>query len=146
MSTCINLGFVSHYASELGAMHQLYILDACHSGGLLTLSRDNAEWGVHLSCRPAVQGMTAVSESEEAIESRGRGVFSKALELGLRGEAFRPGAAYLTASSLFSYVQESVFYAARKVGGKQTPQFGKVLPRHRHETCDGQFLFIHSHA
>lgn len=141
-STCINLSFVPHYARDFSAMHQLYILDACHSGGLLTLARNNTLWGLHLASHPTVQGMTAVSESEEALESGGRGVFSQALVHGLQGDAFERGATFLTALALFEYVQESVFYRARCHGGVQTPQFGKILPRLKGRACDGEFLFF----
>ena len=77
VSTCINLSVISMFAATLGAKQQLYVLDACHSGALLSQLRGGLEWGIHLSAKPAVLGMTAVSNNEEALENQGRGIFSK---------------------------------------------------------------------
>ena len=77
VSTCINIGTIALFARVCVAKQQLYVFDCCHAGSLLTQSRGGAQWGVHLSQRPAVVGMTAVSEGEEAVEAHGRGVFSK---------------------------------------------------------------------
>jgi hypothetical protein len=36
----------------------------------------DSSWGMHLSSKPAVVGMTAVTDEEDALESNGRGLFS----------------------------------------------------------------------
>jgi hypothetical protein len=68
------------------------------------------------------------------------------LEDALMGDAFKglPAGGFITGAELFSYVQEHVYHRARILGGRQTPQFGRVLLRHRNRNGDGQFLFAHA--
>eukprot|EP00943_MAST-04B_sp_MAST-4B-sp1_P008915 g8915.t1 len=94
---------------------------------------------------PAVYGMTAVTEAQEALEANGHGIFTQSIVDALNGHSseFQRGEAYMTANQLFTYASKSVFEAADKEEGhQQTPKFEPLLQMHKKKSCDGQFLFF----
>ncbi len=142
-STCILLSKFKHISTKLDCSHQLYLLDCCHAGGLLLSTRAKAtKYELKLMGSPAIYGMTAVTENQEALEANGHGLFTQGIVNGLNGNAFQQDKAYITANQLFTYVSESVFVAADKKQHDQTPQFCSLLKQHKDRSCSGQFVFF----
>ena len=89
-------------------------------------------------------GMTAVTQAQEAMEANGHGLFTQSIVGALNGNSneFQRGEPYMTANQLFTYASKSVFEAADKKNHKQTPKFEPLLIMHKKKSCDGQFLFF----
>ena len=142
---CIELKSLKAFSKRLDSTHQLFILDCCHAGGLFAGTRGApTKYELALMRSPAVYGMTAVTEDQEALEANGHGLFTQSIVHALNGLApeFQRNEAYLTATQLFSYAQKSVFQKAEEKGHHQTPKFEPLIQMHKDKSCDGQFLFF----
>ena len=74
---------------KIGVKHQVIVMDSCHSGGLFLASRArDSKWEASMASKPAIYGMTAVSQGEKALESNGHGLFTKHVAAAVGG---RPG-------------------------------------------------------
>ena len=145
--TCIDLNELKKLSKRLDCSHQLFVLDCCHAGGLFAGTRGApTKYELALMSSPAVYGMTAVTEAQEALEANGHGIFTQSIVDALNGHAneFQRGEAYMTANQLFSYASKSVFEAADKKNHQQTPKFEPLLQMHKKKSCDGQFLFFNN--
>ena len=144
-STCVDLNEIKKMSKRLDTTHQLYVLDCCHAGGLFAGTRGApTKYETQLMKSPAVYGMTAVTEDQEAMEAHGHGLFTRAIVDGLKGNApeFQRGEDHLTAGQLFEYASRSVFQAAQERSHVQTPKFEPLQQMHKKKSCDGQFLFF----
>jgi serine/threonine protein kinase len=144
-STCVDLNEFKKLATRLNVGHQLYILDCCHAGGLFAGTRGApTKYETAMMKSPAVYGMTAVTEAQEALEAHGHGLFTKSIANALDGGSseFQRGEPYMTAAQLFSYASRSVFEEASRQSHEQTPKFEPLLQMHKKKSCDGQYLFF----
>ena len=141
--TCIEMTKLKKLAKRITSEHQLYLLDCCHAGGLFVGSRGApTAYQKALMMSPAIYGMTAVNENQEALEAHGHGIFTRSIANALLGHGFTNGKEMLTAGDLFSYVSQQVFETASDLGRVQTPKFEPLLSMHKKNSCDGQFLFF----
>eukprot|EP00505_MAST-04D_sp_SCG-Rhode-Island_P000583 Stramenopile-MAST_4_protein_583 len=145
--TCIDLNELKKMSKRLDSSHQLFVLDCCHAGGLFAGTRGApTKYEQAMMRSPAIYGMTAVTEDQEALESEvtGHGFFTQSVVHGLNGKApeFDRGEPYITATQLFSYAQKRVFQEAEEKERIQTPKFEPLVQMHKDKSCDGQFLFF----
>jgi serine/threonine protein kinase len=141
--TCIELKSLKSLSGRLDCSHQLFVLDCCHAGGLFAGTRGKpTKYEKALMGSPAVYGMTAVTEAQEAMEANGHGLFTQSIVDALNGNAFSPAVPYISANQMFTYASKSVFEAADQKDHTQTPKFEPLLQMHKKMSCDGQFLFF----
>ncbi len=120
--TGISMETIRDLSNRLEARHVYYAVDACYSGGLAaTPASGEATRGD--SRNSSVQVLTAGLEGQQAIEEDGRGVFTRYLIQGLRGEANLNGDDVISASEIGWFVANQVEQATR---GRQTPAYGRL--------------------
>ena len=120
--------------------------DCCHAGGIFLDTRDTTRqfvlerWGG----APIVQGVTAVTADETAIERNGNGLFTRTLCEQLEGgdifEMHRQE--YVTGDQLFSRVTTLVMEEAQNQRHAMTPMHKPILAKHGGEQCYGEMLFV----
>jgi hypothetical protein len=157
-STCIKMSVLKDFAESIDCQHQLYLLDCCHAGSLLVTTRGGqakkaattttrSEYELAMLSSPAIHGLTAVTKTEQALEERGHGMFTRSFVEGLDGGVgvFARGVRkHVTTTELFSYVQRRVLELAKQKGRDQTPRCEPLLVNHKKKPCDGQMLFFDS--
>lgn len=127
-------------ASELmkAARHQLFIMDACFGGLMMTrsgppVSPETPNYIKEVTSRITRQVMSAGGGSQEVLDSgpNGHSVFTNALLEGLSGAADLNRDGYITLAELQSYIDP---IATNRF---QTPAYG-LLPGHR----GGEYVFL----
>ena len=144
-------------------MHQLWILDACHSGTLQLLKFHNESrfeinrmnflkksslmtevapasvWHA-LAHRPSIIVVAGGGEDEECCEMEGRGVFTRRFCEALRTHR-KQEKATTTISEIFQTARKKVFQDSQQLGSLQLPVMLR-LPKHRSSPCSGEYLFL----
>ena len=143
ISNVVDLQNLSKLSKQWDALHQLFVLDACHAGGIITSTRGADEaWTTKLAAEPAVCALTAVTDSQLACEADGNGLFTKVLIKCLRDVGRGGSAPYVIAQRLYERVSKEVYHEAQQRNRVQQPQFGKLFPRHKDRPTTGEFLFF----
>ena len=139
--TKFKMSDLTHKASEIGAIQQLYVLDCCHAGELFHQSRGAAEFGMELATKPCIYGITAVTGDQEAEEEDGHGLFTKTLCYGIgEKQAAMQGKPYATSNDLLEFVQVRVHDMSNN---RMQPLGEKMLHDHFEQPCNGQFIMFH---
>lgn len=136
-STAILMEDLRRIGTRIAAKHILFVVDACRSGfavtrGALTASSLPPDWFHSATREPVVEVLTAGRKGEKAVEDNGHGIFTTHFLKGLEKFADSNNDKVITTSELLVFVEERV---RRDSGGKQNPQYGKLLG-------EGQFLFL----
>ena len=149
-ATGIKLTELKDKLGRIGIKHIVVHFDCCHAGGIFLDTRDTTRqfvlerWGG----APIVQGVTAVTADETAIERNGNGLFTRTLCEQLEGgdifEMHRQE--YVTGDQLFSRVTTLVMEEAQKQRHAMTPMHKPILAKHGGEQCYGEMLFVRPRA
>ena len=132
--------------ARIGIKHVLVHFDCCHAGGIFLDTRAAVPHFVLDRCAkaPVVQGVTAVTADELAIELNGHGLLTHTicdqLESGAIFEMYQQP--YVTSDQLFSRIVTLVMEEAQKRRHTMTPMHKPILARHGDEQCSGQMLFV----
>lgn len=126
---CLTNADLMKISMEIPALHQVFILDACHAGTADFTFGDMYREGVtYFSTGSGVHLMAASAPLKYALEGYlGHGVFSYFLMMGLSGSADTDGDGDVTMKELSNYVRESV---GNTTYGYQIPvvsNFGKDM-------------------
>ena len=97
---------------------------------------------------PAVQAVTAVTATEQAIERGEHGIFTQAIcEQLTSGEIFKKQQhPYVKGDELFSSARDEVIRQVASLGCEMTPMYATILTKHGGEQCAGQMLFFQPDA
>jgi formylglycine-generating enzyme required for sulfatase activity len=133
-ATAISMDEVKRMGQRVNARHVFFAIDACFAGfatrSAVTQSTSDA-YLTKVATLQAVQVLTAGRKGEQAIEEGGHGLFTRRLLDALRGQADLEDRGYITASQLFSWIEQRV---VRDSEGKMTPQYRQL-------EGEGQFFF-----
>lgn len=132
---------IRQQADFLRPKHVLFLIDACYGGLAQARSGNQANsmaFVRNVWNQRSREVITAGNADEEVLESSDwqhsafTNVLLKALE---NGEADTNNDNIIATSELYGFIQQRVPYYAQNKGGKQTPQFGTLIPE------SGTFLF-----
>jgi hypothetical protein len=134
--TAISMTYIHSLIKKYKAKHILFVFDSCYSG--LGLKRGGGQrskgtFVMNMSQKTARQIITAGGKDEQAQESRGHGVFTKAFldALNKNGENIMIKDGYILASDLGQFLRKQV---GEKTGFSQTPLYGWL-------DGEGDFIF-----
>ena len=149
-ATSLEVRCLKTFAKRLDSLHQLYLIDSCHSGTLLHRVRGSFEKSMASS--PAILGMAASSSNQQAAENQTGGMFTshllKALKLHVEVELKLADGGekekkWMTTHEIFAKVARGVSSECfEKFGHKQTPAFGVLFSETKLGVkCEGSVLF-----
>lgn len=123
--TGISIDHLKEISLRLRSLHVLYLMDACFAGNMLhgpkAAQRNGLAYWEATAKDRTVQILAAGGENELAIESKGWGLFTRALHDGLFGAADHDKDGVVTVPELGAYASKQVTH---KSAGKQHPQWG----------------------
>ncbi len=150
-ATCIEMQELKRFSRRVDCCHQLYVLDVCHAGMLLTAARNgNAAIDKTVRSRaferamlgsPSIMAMCGTASGQDAMESDAGGIFSTAFVDALRHVGAGNDHDFVVATELYSYILRAVLEEAAQRGCTQTPKFEPLWQFHKKTLCDGQMLF-----
>jgi hypothetical protein len=113
--TGICMDSLSHFAAEIGAMYQCYLLDCCKAGAVINPQATvelNQKWlgadenGDDSPASPQIYALAAAKRDEAAKERCGRGSFTEQLVETMRRELSAGGCTEITAKKLGVKLEE----------------------------------------
>lgn len=151
-ATSLEVRELRTFAYRVDSIHQLFLLDSCHSGTLLHRVRSvrlaaASSFETSMACSPAVLGMAASSSNQQAAENQAGGLFTtnflKALKLKDENKKEKKNAEWKTAHEIFADLARGVSRDAYELyGHTQTPAFGVLFSETKLGVkCEGSVLF-----
>lgn len=127
VNKAVTMDHLKEFSRRVMSKHVLFILDVPLSGWEVTppqqLSLEGRLSPEEETDKRAIQVLTAAAKGETVLRKDDAGLFIKAFQTGLKGEADENKNGWVMASEVAAYVGKRV---TEETGGKQHPQFARL--------------------